>query len=643
MSFTPDFLDEIRTRVSLTDLVGRRVSWDRHKSNARRKDFWGCCPFHHEKTPSFHVDEPRGFYHCFGCGAHGNLFDFMMQMENLNFPEAVERLAHDAGLKMPERSPEMRAQEKKRATLYDVMEVASTFYQNILRSPEGQEPRSYLEGRGMGPTTWETFGIGYAPSGRTALVDHLIARDIKMEQITEAGLALKSDYSGKYQDRFRERVMFPITNSRGQTIAFGGRAMSAQAKAKYMNSPETPLFHKGKALYNFQTARSAAQDVHRNGGGKVPALVIAEGYVDVIALSRAGFPQSVAPLGTALTEDQIGLAWRLTPEPVLCFDGDEAGLKAAYRAIDAALPLLKAGHSLRFALLPSGLDPDDLIREKGADAMSRVLAQAIPLIDLLWQREIEQGPFETPERKAQFERQLEVAVQSIRDGKVQSFYRQAVRDRMFQLFSGHRTGSSGGRKGQKPYKSGFSQGANAPVSQALRQSTLVQASRLAGGIAAARDGDLAVERERALVFTVLNHPEILERHGEAFADLLIERPELDRLRAEILEVAASGAALDRAGLRNHLEKRGAAHLADQLERQKSVKLQRFASADAELSEAEENWFHILSIHNEFLLLQREAREAEAAYHQDMSEENWRRLQSIQRQLKETSVAQVGDG
>lgn len=396
MSFPQSFLDELRARLSITDVVGRRVTWDRGKSNPRRKDFWANCPFHGEKTPSFHVMENEGYYHCFGCGAHGDIVSFIKEMDNLSFIEAVERLAGDAGMQMPERTPQMRQQEQKRAGLIDVMELAADYFEKALHQTGGTPARAYLDGRNLAPKVWKVFRLGFAPDSYTALSDYLKSRNVTPDQIVEAGLAFKRD-NGQLSDKFRNRIMFPIQNARGKVIAFGGRAMSADVPAKYMNSPETPLFQKRHTLYNIGRAQRASADHARSDNPhKLPGLVVAEGYMDVIALSLAGVAQSVAPLGTAMTEEQIMLAWKMCPEPVLCFDGDEAGVKAAGRAMDRALPMLKAGHSLSFALLPTGLDPDDLIRERGIESMRIVLQKPTPLIEFLWIRELEQGPLIRP-------------------------------------------------------------------------------------------------------------------------------------------------------------------------------------------------------------------------------------------------------
>ncbi len=641
MSFPGHFLDELRTRLSITDVVDKRVTWDRAKSNARRKDYWACCPFHSEKSPSFHVDETKGFYHCFGCGAHGDIIGFVMGQDNLSFIEAVERLAGDAGLTMPERTPQMRAEEEKRAGLVEIMEMATQFFEKILHQSSGEAARSYLDGRALSPKTWATFRIGYAPDAPSALSDHLIAQGIKPDQLIEAGLSLESDRGG-LRDRFRGRIIFPIMDGRSRVIAFGGRAMSSEAKAKYLNSPETPLFHKGRTLYNIAPARRAAADLSRSDNvHRLPGVVVAEGYMDVIALSLAGITQSVAPLGTAMTEEQILLAWKMSPEPVLCFDGDAAGVKAAGRAMERALPLLRPGHSLGFVLLPGGMDPDDLIREKGSEAMRAILSKPIPLIDFLWRREIEEGPFDTPEKRAALEERLDYATGQIRDDKVQRFYRQALRDRLYKHFNTRKPTATASRPGRGETFGRQKQPQG--ISAALRKSSLAQASRLSGGLGAGRDLDLCVERERVLVSSILRFPELLDGHGESFAEMPLERPELDRIRRDILDVAASGVALDMDTLRNHLKDKGAAHLADQLLRHAGQKHTHIFSKDAELKDAEENWSHVLALHREMLSLKREAKEAEVLFQQDGSSENWQRLQRIQTQLQQASVIQSGDG
>jgi DNA primase len=357
MRFTPEFLDELRARLPVSDVVGRRV-----KLKKAGREWKGLSPFQQEKSPSFTVNDQKGFYHDFSSGKHGNIFDFVMETEGVTFPEAVERLASMAGMALPQRSLETERHEQHRRTLHDVMDLAAKFFIETLASRAGAKARGYLADRGLTGTVQTEFRIGYAPGERFALKEHLGKAGVSVEDMIEAGLLVHGDDIPVPYDRFRDRVMFPISDWRGRTIAFGGRALEKDVPAKYLNSPETALFHKGDTLYNIAAARKAAHD-------GAPVIVV-EGYVDVIAMSGAGFAATVAPLGTALTENQLAMLWKLADEPVLCFDGDKAGQRAAYRAVEIALPHLKPGKSLRFALLPGGQDPDDLVRAGGRAAGS---------------------------------------------------------------------------------------------------------------------------------------------------------------------------------------------------------------------------------------------------------------------------------
>ena len=391
MRFPPAFLDEIRGRLSISSVVGRNVRWDRRKSNPGKGDFWACCPFHSEKTPSFHAEDRKGRYHCFGCQASGDIFTFLVEKEGVNFPEAVERLAQEAGLPMPQVSQADEVRAKTRASLYDVMELAAAFFETQMQAAKGAGARGYLADRGLTAAVQQQFRMGYAPDERFALKTHLAEKAVSAEQMTDAGLLIAGEDIPVAFDRFRDRVMFPIRDPRGRVIAFGGRALSAAAAAKYLNSPDTPLFRKGTVLYNFDQARGAA---HERG-----TIIAVEGYMDVIAMSQAGFANTVAPLGTALTEEQLALLWRTAADPVLCFDGDAAGQKAAQRALDMALPLLMPGQSLRFAPLPAGQDPDDLLRSEGAEAVRAAIAAARTLSDTLWGQALEVNDRATPERE----------------------------------------------------------------------------------------------------------------------------------------------------------------------------------------------------------------------------------------------------
>ena len=390
MRFTPQFLDELRARLPVSEVVGRRV-----KLRKAGREWKGLSPFNKEKTPSFFVNDQKAMWFDFSSGKNGNIFDFLMLTEGVSFPEAVERLAQQAGVPLPVMTREAQAHEERRKTLHDICELAAKFFEATLASRAGARGRGYLLDRGIHAATQLKFRLGYATGEQYALKEHLGALKVPVETMIEAGLVVSGEDIAVPYDRFRDRVIFPISDWRGRVIAFGGRALDKEVSAKYLNSPETPLFHKGATLYNIAGARKAAHD-----GARVVAV---EGYIDVIAMVAAGFEATVAPLGTALTTEQLALMWRMADEPILCFDGDDAGRRAAYRAVDLALPLLKPGKSLKFAALPEGQDPDDLARSGGRDAIEDVIGTARPLAHVLWERESEAGPFDTPERRAALE------------------------------------------------------------------------------------------------------------------------------------------------------------------------------------------------------------------------------------------------
>src|SRR6266436_2688985 len=422
MRFTPEFLDELRARLPVSEVVGRRV-----KLKRAGREWKGLSPFQQEKSPSFTVNDQKGFYHDFSSGKHGDIISFLMETEGVGFAEAVERLASMAGVPLPAATPDAARHEQRRKTLYDVMELAAKFFIDTLASRNGAKARGYLGDRAISPATQVQFRLGYAPPDRFALKEHLGAQGISTEDMVEAGLLVSGEDKPVPFDRFRDRVMFPITDVRGRVIAFGGRALEKDVPAKYLNSPETPLFHKGDNLYNLASARQATH----NGA----PLIVVEGYVDVIAMVTTGFAASVAPLGTALTENQLMLLWKMADEPILCFDGDKAGQKAAFRAADLALPYLKPGKSLRFALLPEGQDPDDLARSGGRGAIEEVIAAARPLADMIWSREIEGGTFATPERRAALEARIGELSNGIRDEVVRRYYRQNFSERLQRTFA----------------------------------------------------------------------------------------------------------------------------------------------------------------------------------------------------------------
>ena len=428
MAFPPSLLDEIRARIPVSEVVGRKVQWDRRKTQASRGDYWACCPFHAEKTPSFHADDRKGRYHCFGCQAGGDIFTFLTATEGLSFPEAVEALAGQAGLEVPKADPRSARREEARTSLYEVMEKAARFFEASLAGKAGREAAAYLERRGLTGEAIRRFRLGYAPNARHGLKEHLAGAGVTTEQMVEAGLLVSGDDIAVPFDRFRERVMFPIPDSRGRIIAFGGRALSPDAQAKYLNSPETPLFAKRTVLYNYAAARKPAQD---RG-----TVIVAEGYMDVIALAMAGFENAVAALGTALTERQLQLLWRLAPEPVLCFDGDEAGQRAALRAVETALPDLKPGYSLRFAFLPEGQDPDDFIRNQGVRELENILEAHTTIAELLWDMVSSNKNMNNPSDLSKVDFDIDVYSKHIKDAKVRyqyvSFLRKKLATERFQ-------------------------------------------------------------------------------------------------------------------------------------------------------------------------------------------------------------------
>jgi len=520
MAFPPNFLDELRNRITLSELIGRRVALRR-----KGREYAGLCPFHNEKTPSFWVNDQKNFFHCFGCGAHGDAIGFTMRIENLSFPEAVERLAGEAGLAVPETTPQERERAKIAATLHQVAEGAAGWFEQQLRMPNGKNGLDYLRGRGLDDDTIARFRLGFAPDNREALQAALRRNGATDRQLVDVGLVIQPDEGGRAPyDRFRGRVMFPIHDRRGRIIAFGGRIIGA-GEPKYLNSPETELFHKGDNLYCLHLAREAV--------AKNRPVIVAEGYMDVIALHVAGFDGAVAPLGTALTESQLALLWRLADEPHLCFDGDNAGRRAAMRAAERALPLLKPGKSLRFVTLPPSHDPDSLIRANGAAAFEACLKQARPLVDIVWDMETLGHPMDTPERSASVEAALRQRVNEIADSTVRGYYQDAlIRKRLWEARRG------GG--GRQPTRSGGPFRRPMPGGRRGRFDDGPPAWFAEGAAlrVAAQDLDTG-RRERVLLGAVLARPAWLHPLVEDMAALPLAGSDLQRLRAIMLDVAGS--------------------------------------------------------------------------------------------------------
>lgn len=420
MSLSPQFLDELRSRITLSAVIGRT-----ERVTKAGREFKACCPFHHEKTPSFTINDEKGFYHCFGCGAHGDVIRWMTDQRGLSFMDAVKQLAEEAGMEVPAPDPRQAQRAEKQKSLHDVMGAAQAFFVDQLASPEGGQARSYLASRGFSQAVCREFGFGYAPEGRQALKGAL--GQFPEAMLIEGGLRIVVEDKEPY-DRFRGRLILPIHDPRGRVIAFGGRILATHKTdaPKYLNSPDTPLFDKGRTLYNHHRASPASRQSGR--------IIVVEGYMDVIALAAAGFHDAVAPLGTALTETQIEMIWRMVPMPVLCFDGDSAGQRAAMRAVTRALPLLRPGHSLRIVRMPQGQDPDDLIKARGPAAMEEVLAGAQSLLDTLWQFEMDAAPAGSPEEKAGLKARLMAHVDTIADNDIKALYRRELLER-FSAFA----------------------------------------------------------------------------------------------------------------------------------------------------------------------------------------------------------------
>lgn len=596
MAFPDSFLEELRNRLPLSGVVGRSV-----RLIKRGREFTGLCPFHNEKSPSFTVNDDKGFFHCFGCGAHGDVIGFVMRNNGLAFPEAVEQLAQEAGLAVPQVRPEDRQKADQVATLGKAMEEATKWFQAQLQANVGAEARAYIQKRGLKPETIERFRMGYAPQSRTALKEALLARGIPEPLLIESGLLIKPEDGGPSYDRFRHRVMFPIGDRRGRIIAFGGRALDADAPAKYLNSPETPLFHKGRNLYNHALAREAA----RESG----TVVVVEGYMDVIALAQAGIEHAVAPLGTALTEEQIALLWRLSAEPILCFDGDNAGWRAALRAADRALPLLEPGHSFRFAILPGGQDPDDLVRNQGRQAMEEVLAAALPLADILWRRETEGRPLDTPERRAALEAALYSLAGQIRNPAVQSHYRDHFRTRLRTLFAPPpRTWTPRNRPA-------FTPGGRPQQPEGFR------------GPMAASQG----RTEKALIAAVLAHPWLLDEHGEAFAALAFPQGPLDSLKSRILEEASRHPGLDGEAFATHLRQRGLGAQLDLVTGEAGRILEPFARSETPPDKVERGWWQAVQRYR-LAELEQELAAAEAELANNTNPEAWQRFVALKAEV-----------
>jgi DNA primase len=634
MRFPPPFLDELRARLPVSEVVGRRV---RLKKSGH--EWKGLSPFNKEKTPSFFVNDQKMAWFDFSSGKNGTIFDFVMLTEGLSFPEAVEQLAAQAGMALPKISREEEARDARRKSLHEIVELAAKFFEANLAARAGARARGYLADRGLDASVQIRFRLGYALPDRFALKEHLGAAGIATEDMIEAGLLVAGEDIPVPYDRFRDRVMFPIGDLRGHVIAFGGRALEKDAQAKYLNSPESALFHKGGTLYNIAAARAAAQ--------KGAPVIAVEGYVDVIAMVRAGFEATVAPLGTALTADQLLLLWRMSDEPVLCFDGDDAGRRAAYRAADLALPLIKPGKSLRFASLPEGQDPDDLVRAGGREAIEEVVGTARPLAHVLWTRESEAGSLDTPERRAAFEARLAQVAAAIGDDAVRKHYRREFGERLRRLFDPderarmrrgpHRNelrGRFGGwpAHGRSRPSRYLPDGARAQRRLAESEPYVVASPQLASS-PVHRGHRAAIPRREALILeAVVNHPWLLHEHLEELAAIELRHAEAAKIKRELIDIFAHGGAADGEAMAAELGRRGLAELAARIRKSITTSSVWGAKPQAAPDDVLMTWKQLVALHRQWHCLTKELRDAEQALGHDPTEANYSWLQDVKARL-----------
>ncbi|WP_375451484.1 DNA primase [uncultured Devosia sp.] len=626
MRFSDQFLDEIRQRLPITQVVGEHVIWDKRKSQPGRGDMWACCPFHGEKSPSFHADDNRGIYHCFGCGVSGDHFRFLTEKAGMSFPEAVEKLAGMAGVPMPARDERVEKREAEQKSLTDVMELATKYFEAALSHNIGARARGYLFERGVSAQSQTRFRIGFAPDSRNGLKEHLAQNGISAQDMVDTGLVTSREGDPLSYDRFRNRVMFPITDFRGRVIAFGGRALSADVPAKYLNSPETQLFSKRQVLYNGQMARQAARE------GK--AVIVVEGYLDVVAAVAAGFEGAVAPLGTAMSEEHLQLLWRMSETPVLCFDGDKAGQKAAERAANLVLPHLKPGYTVKIATLPEGLDPDDLIKAQGRQAFADVIERARSLSDVIWSHETGGLVPEAPEERAALQARLRERANSIQDSSVRFHYAQAFDEKLKAFFAPVRQGRFEPRGGRPAYGQGKSYGQSGAygfpgrgtprlvVSDTLRNSRLLKPSA----------GADATSREAAIILSLVNHPPLVEGKFETLAALDFETPAAHKVLSEILAVVVRHHDISPADLMSALGARGYGPALDRMARVLNQQGVWQITAETAQIDAETGLSHALALHNKKVQLNKDLKAAEAALGEDPSEQTFERLRDIKNQI-----------
>lgn len=609
MSIPPRFLDELRGRLTLSDIIGKRV-----KVIRAGREYKACCPFHNEKSPSFTINDDKQFYHCFGCGAHGDVIGFVMQHDGLSFPEAVEQLAALAGMAVPDQSPQDIQKAKEQKDLYTLLEETAKWFMAQLHDPRHRAALDYMAGRGLNNELAQAFRIGFSPSDGDLLYKHLKEKGYTAEQMLEAGVVKESTRGGTPYSFFRDRVMFPVADRRGRVVAFGGRILPDHLRPpdrgdfkppKYINSSDTPLFHKGRMLFSEQHARQAAAEGQ-------PVIVV-EGYLDVMACFSVGYKGAVAPLGTALTDEQIAALWKMIPGrakvPVLCFDGDNAGRRAAKRAADNILPLLQPDHSALIAFLPEGQDPDSLVKAEGKAALDAVLAAAMPLVDFIWMAQTEGLSLSTPESRAGLERALDDQAARIADRTVQQYYRTAFREKLYEAFAVRRPPQQ--QQQRAPQRGGRWQKAPPPPGLVMRRP----------------GGGEAQLPHQIMLAALINHPALLGDVEEEFGVIDMSNKRLDLLRQAILNMGGASPGLDSAALQNHLKERG---FEDELEAVLSEAVYvhaAFARPQADSAAALRGWRDTAAFLQKKEMW-RELRAAGAALGQNMSAENEERLRAL---------------
>lgn len=616
MSFPLAFLEEIRNRLPLSGVIGSRLRLVR-----AGREHKGCCPFHNEKTPSFYVNDDKQFFHCFGCGAHGDVIGFTMRNDRLSFPEAIESLAAQAGLQVPRDTPMEREKFDAEKKLYQLLDRANAWFEEQLFAPGGREALAYLRKRGLSDEAIRRFRLGYAPNDGQALLRKLTGEGYTLDEIATVGLAKKSEERNDYYSFFRNRVIFPVGDSRGRTVAFGARIMG-EGEPKYLNSPDHALFHKGKLLYGLSRARAALSQGQ--------PIIVVEGYMDVIALVEAGYSGAVAPLGTALTEEQIQILWKLLPapenrdaardySPILCFDGDNAGMRAAARAVERALPLLTPAQTLRIATMAGAKDPDELIRQSGKSAFDALLKQAQPMIDVLWNMALAGRQMRTPEERGAFKAVLKQRVSQIKDASLRELYDNEFKKRIDEAFGWKPQNAAPHGGGKRDWK----KPAPAPYLAARRPPQSAQRTM-----------------ERILLALIINHPPLFDEFGESFAQMEFQTPEFETLRQRVIDILsqAHDAPLNAAELRRHLSDSGnnpyaepSGSLIDELLAQDTYMHAKAARPEAATEEARKAWTMIWErLEQDRVRADYEA--ARALYRDQPSEENHRRMEALRNRV-----------